>query len=179
MSADRVQFLEGCRRYRKLSHEERGLVLRGMVLLPLTMLGLRTMSFRRCKELIKRFSSAASSPQRVEAGRQMEKRKKIVSAMNAVERNSPWRPNCLERSLALWWLFQFNAVDGELHIGGRKSQGRFEAHAWVEWDGRVLNDSTDVHKHYARFDAPIAVAEANSRAIGEAASTAAGKAASH
>jgi hypothetical protein len=52
-----------------------------------------------------------------------------------------------------------NAVDGELHIGGRKSQGCFEAHAWVEWDGQVLNDSTDVHKHYARFDAPIAAAE--------------------
>ena len=85
-----------------------------------------------------------------------------MSAMNAVERNGPWRPNCLERSLALWWLLQLNALDGELYIGGRKSQGRFEAHAWVEWNGQVLNDSTDAHKHYARFDAPIAAAEAGS-----------------
>jgi hypothetical protein len=170
MSADRVQFLERWRRYRKLPKEERGLVLRGMVLLPLTMLGLRTMSFRRCKELIKQFSSVTSSPQRVEADRQVVVRKIIVAAMNAVEKNGPWRPNCLERSLALWWLFRMNAMDGELHIGGRKNQGRFEAHAWVEWDGQVLNDSMDVHKHYARFDAPIAVAEADSRAPREAAS---------
>src|SRR5258708_37888654 len=120
MSADRVQFLGRWRRYRKLSHEDRGLVLRGMVLLPLTMLGLRTMSFRRCKELIKQFSSVASSPQRVEADRQMEVRKKIVSAMNAVERNGPWRPNCLERSLALWWVFQLDAVDGELRSEERR-----------------------------------------------------------
>jgi hypothetical protein len=146
------------------------LVLRGMVLLPLTMLGLRTMTFRRCKGLIQRLSSAASSPRQIEKDRQMEVRTKIVSAMNAVERNGPWHPNCLERSLALWWLFRLNALDGELHIGGRKSQGRFEAHAWVEWDGRVLNDTMDVHKHYARFDAPIAVAEAVSRAADKVAS---------
>jgi hypothetical protein len=143
------------------------------------------MSFRRCKELIQQFSSIASSSRRVEPDRQMEVRRKMVSAMNAVERNGPWRPNCLERSLALWWLFQLKAVGGELHIGGRKSQGRFEAHAWVEWDGQVLNDSTDVHKHYARFDAPVAAAEdlraageAASNTIGEAGSQAAGKSAS-
>jgi hypothetical protein len=130
-----------------------------MVLLSLIMLGLRTMSFRRCKELIKQFSSVASTPRRIEAKCQMEIRKKIVSAMNAVERNGPWRPNCLERSLALWWLFRLNAIDGELHIGGRMNDGRFEAHAWVELDGQVLNDSTDIHKHYARFDAPIAAGE--------------------
>ena len=162
MSAHRVRFLERWRRYRKLPQEARGLVLRGMVLLPLTMLGLRTMSFRGCKQLIEQFSLSGGSPRRIEAGRQMERRIKIVSAMNAAERNGPWRPNCLERSLALWWLFRLNAVDGELHIGGRVSEGRFEAHAWVEWEGQVLNDSADVHKHYARFDAPIAVAEGDS-----------------
>jgi|SRR5882672_5071708 len=159
MSVHRDPFFEKWRRYRKLSREDRGLVLRGMVLLSLTMLGLRTMSFRRCKDLILKFSSKASSPRCIESDRQMEVRAKIVSAMNAVVLNGPWRPNCLERSLALLWLFQLNSVECELHIGGRKSQGRFEAHAWVEWDGQVLNDSTDVHKHYARFDAPIAAAE--------------------
>jgi hypothetical protein len=159
MSADLVRFFERWRRYSRLAPEDRGLVLRGVVLLSLTMLGLRTMSFRRCKELVQQFSSITSPRRGIEANRQMEVREKIVSAMNAVVRNGPWRPNCLERSLALWWLFQMNAVDGELHIGGRKSQGCFEAHAWVEWDGQVLNDSTDVHKHYARFDAPIAAAD--------------------
>jgi hypothetical protein len=65
-----------------------------------------------------------------------------------------------------------------LHIGARKSQGRFEAHAWVEWDGHVLNDSSDVHKHYARFDAPIVTAEGELRTVEEAISEAARKAAS-
>jgi hypothetical protein len=56
-------------------------------------------------------------------------------------------------------MLRLNRIDGELHVGGRKSQGRFEAHAWVEWGGDVLNDNMDVHEHYSRFDAPIAAAE--------------------
>jgi hypothetical protein len=163
MSTARDPFGERWRRFRRLAPEERGLIFRGMVLLSLTMLGLRTMSFRRCKELIQQFSLSEPSPRRLESGRQMEMGRKIVSAMYAVERNSPRRPNCLERSLALWWMLRLNRIDGELHIGGRKSQGRFEAHAWVEWGGHVLNDSTDVHEHYSRFDAPIAAAEGDWR----------------
>lgn len=161
MTLHRIQFLERWRRYRNLSLEERGLILRGMVLLSLTVLGLRTMSFRRCREFIRKFSLTPLSPPQIQADRRTEIRGKLVSAMNAVERNGPWRPNCLERSLALWWLLQLKGVDGELLVGGRMNLGRFEAHAWVEWEGQVLNDSTDVHKHYSRFDAPIAATEAD------------------
>src|SRR5258706_10193270 len=66
--------------------------------------------------------------------------------------------------MVLWWLLRRAGIAGELHIGGRKSGPRFEAHAWVELEGKVLNDSADVHIHYARFDAPIAASEANSGA---------------
>jgi hypothetical protein len=163
MSAARYPFWEKSRRFRRLPPEDRGLVLRGMALLSLTMLGLRTMNFRRCKELIQQFSLSGPPPQRIEASRQVERGRKIVSAMHAVERNSPWRPNCLERSLALWWLLRLDHIEGELHIGARKKESRFEAHAWVEWNGCVVNDSSDIHEHYARFDAPIAAAEADSR----------------
>jgi hypothetical protein len=159
MSAPHDPFSERWHRFLRLAPEERGLVLRAMVLLSLTMLGLRTISFRRCKDLIQRFSLSEPSPRRSEPGLQEEMVRKIVSAMSSVERNGPGHPNCLERSLALWWMLRLNRIGGDLRIGGRKSQGRFEAHAWVEWGGHVLNDSTDVHKHYSRFDAPIAAAE--------------------
>jgi hypothetical protein len=163
MSVMRDPLSEWWRRFRRLSLEDCGLVLRGMTLLSLTVIGLRTMSFRRCKELIQKFSLSDSIPQRMEADRQLERGRRVLLAMLAVERNGPWRPNCLERSLALWWFFRLNHIDGELHIGARKNEARFEAHAWVEWNGNVVNESADVHEHYARFDAPIAAAEANLR----------------
>lgn len=163
MSVAGDPFREKARRFCRLASEDRGLVLWGVVLLSLTAIGLRTMDFRRCKEFIRQFSFSGFPPQRIETGSQMERGRKILAAMRAVERNVPWRPNCLERSLALWCFLRLNHMDGELHIGARKNGSRFEAHAWVEWNGYVVNDSTDVHEHYARFDAPIAAAEADFR----------------
>jgi len=163
MSAARDPFRERVRRFCQLAPEDRGLVLQGVVFLSLTTIGLRTMNFRRCRELIERFSFSGPPSQRIETSSQMECGKRIVAAMHAVERNSPWRANCLERSLALWWFLRLNHIDGELHIGARKNESRFEAHAWVEWNGYVVNDNPDVHEHYARFDAPIAAAEADFR----------------
>ena len=59
--------------------------------------------------------------------------------------------------MTLWWLLRSAGIDGELHIGARKKDAKFEAHAWVELKGTVLNDSPDIHEHYTRFDAPVAV----------------------
>ena len=70
--------------------------------------------------------------------------------------------------MTLWWLLRRDGVEGELHIGARKEGTEFKAHAWVELGGEVLNDSAEVHNHYARFDAPIAAAGGDSRATGKA-----------
>ncbi len=37
----------------------------------------------------------------------------------------------------------------------RKLNEKFEAHAWVELDGIVLNDDADVHDHYSSFTRDI------------------------
>ena len=34
-------------------------------------------------------------------------------------------------------------------LGFRNPEGRFEAHAWVEWNGVPLNDAPDVRSRYA------------------------------
>jgi Transglutaminase-like superfamily len=155
------------RRFRMRPPEDRKLILRAALILPLTEIGLRLFGFRRWKELIEKFSLPARLPQSLPADLQREKALRAVRAVRSVELHGPTNPNCLERSMTLWWLLRRAGVDGELHIGARKDGGRFEAHAWVEMGGQVLNDSAEVHQHYARFDAPIAAAEARSRAFGE------------
>jgi hypothetical protein len=78
--------------------------------------------------------------------------------------------------MTLWWMLRRDGVDGELHIGARKQGEKFEAHAWVELDGQVLNDGVEVHQHYARFDAPIAAAAAEPSGGGNSAASPSGKA---
>jgi hypothetical protein len=158
------------RRFRKLPPSQRSLVLRAMALLPLTEAGLRLMGFRRWKKLVERLSRPVPQRRILEGADQQAMAERISRAVRSAERHGPRAPNCLERSLTLWWLLRRHGIEGELHVGARKSESRFEAHAWVELRGLVLNDSPNVHKHYARFDAPIASAEAGSHAAGEAAS---------
>lgn len=66
-------------------------------------------------------------------------------------------PNCLARSLVLWWLLQRRGIDSEIRIGVRRSrQGAgMEFHAWVEHRGAVINDAADIREHFATFDRAI------------------------
>lgn len=152
---------ERSRKFRALPPEQRALILRAATRQCLALAGLRVVGFRRTKRLIERFSLPPEGRSFPAASPAQERAGQIVRAAQSVERNLPIRPNCLERSLALWWMLRLEGFPAELRIGARKGARGFEAHAWVEWDGQVLNDSADVHQHYARFDAPLAAARAD------------------
>ena len=170
--------IEKWRRFRKRPPEERALILRALVLLPITEIGLRVMGFQRCKETIERLPVPQRQSRSMESVSPSVMAAKITRAVRTVELHGPGTPNCLERSMLLWWLLRRAGIEGELHIGARKNGSRLEAHAWVELEGEVLNDSPEVHKHYARFDGPIAAMKAESSAAGEAQTPAAGNAVS-
>lgn len=161
-------FPEKWRRFQERPPADRRLIFRATLLLPLTEVGLRIFGFRRWKELMERFSPKAHSTEACSAECQHETAMRAVRAVRSAELHGPASPNCLERSMTLWWMLRREGVAGELHIGARKEGGKFEAHAWVELGGEVLNDGAEVHQHYARFDAPIAAAMVESHAGGDA-----------
>jgi hypothetical protein len=158
---------EKWRKFRNRPPEDRKLILRAALILPLTEIGLRLFGFRQWKKIIEKFSLPSRPAQSLPETVQIEAALRAVRAVRSVELHGPTTPNCLERSMTLWWLLRRDGVNGELHIGARKESGRLEAHAWVELGGQVLNDGAEVHQHYARFDAPIAAAVAESHAAGK------------
>lgn len=159
---------EKWRRFRERPPEDRVLILRAALILPLTEFGLRLFGFRRWKGWIEKFPLPARLSQSLPEDVQRETALRAVRAVRSAELHGLANPNCLERSLTLWWLLRRVGVNGELRIGARKQGARFEAHAWVELGGQVLNDGAEVHQHYARFDAPIAAAVSEPRAAGKA-----------
>ncbi|NJO96408.1 MAG: lasso peptide biosynthesis B2 protein [Hyellaceae cyanobacterium CSU_1_1] len=52
----------------------------------------------------------------------------------------PLRPKCLHRSLVLYKWLQEQGINAQLEIGWGENIG----HAWVTYDGKVLNDRTDI-----------------------------------
>lgn len=148
--------LDSCRRYRRLPPESRKLVFRAALRLTLSTAALRILGFPLTRRILDRFSFAAHCPPPAAASADSQRAALLSRAASSVERHAPFRANCLERSLALWWSLRSEGLAAELRIGARKESGELLAHAWVECDGRVLNDSPDVHALYALFDASIA-----------------------
>jgi Transglutaminase-like superfamily len=81
--------------------------------------------------------------------------------VRAAADHGPFHGNCLRQSLALWWLLRRQGIDSELRIGVRKSGARFEAHAWIEWRGRALNERADLRQRFAAFEKPFLGAPAD------------------
>jgi hypothetical protein len=177
MNEGRETLSKKWRRFRRRPPQDRKLIFQAAVVLPLTKAGLRLFGFRRWKAVMEKFSPTTPSRQTPSEQLQREATQRAVRAVRSAQLHGPGNPNCLERSMTLWWMLRRQGVSGELHIGARKEAGKFEAHAWVELDGQVLNDGVEVHQQYARFDAPIAAADESSM-VNKAASRRAGKAVS-
>lgn len=65
----------------------------------------------------------------------------------------PWA-RCLQRSLALSMWMDANGMISVLRIGVRKSRSGIEAHSWVEFHGKILNDSEFVGTTFTAFELP-------------------------
>lgn len=77
--------------------------------------------------------------------------------INFVASKGLYRANCLCRSLVLLRLMRKEGLTGDLKIGVPKDCGTgslsvLEAHAWVEYQGVVINDNADVTSNHAKFD---------------------------
>lgn len=76
--------------------------------------------------------------------------RRIGNAVERVARLGAVRGRCLVRSLAIQDLADREGISGlRIRVGVRVVDGRFQAHAWPEWDGVVIGDHPD---HVAAFD---------------------------
>ena len=151
--------LETWRRFRNLSAHSRGLVLEAAVALTATWIGLRVVGFGRWRRaldwLVPGTVKRASAGDPVALGSALA----VARFEQSAARHLFLRTNCLEQSLVLCWLLQKRGIAAVLRIGARKEQGRFEAHAWVELEGTVLNDAQEQHRHFAPFDRSVTTME--------------------
>lgn len=131
----------------------RKLFVQALLLLPWVALGLKLLGLQRTQRFMGRLFPKAAEPPNPE-----ECRAVILTTVRqvrgAVLYCQPWA-NCLKKSLVLWALLRHQGIDSELRIGIRRDGGPFEAHAWIEYQGYVLNDSSDVHQRFAMFDQAI------------------------
>jgi hypothetical protein len=92
-----------------------------------------------------------------DVGGEQERRRRVARAVwlvGAMSRHVVRVP-CLSRSVALARMLARRNVSSEIRIGVRTREDRLEAHAWVEVDGRAVNDREDIVRSYTPFDQPL------------------------
>ncbi len=116
------------------------------ILLAAADLALKTLGLRRSVRLARRLAKPAGAAALATAPRVVVDTAKQVATAAAFY---PGRAQCLEQSLALFLLLRRRGVPAELRIGVQPFP--FAAHAWVEHDGRPINEPEDFVTRLAPF----------------------------
>lgn len=160
--------MEIWRRFWRLKPIERRIVLEAAATLATTWAGLRVVGFRRWNTVLEYLTSVNTQDANADHTSQMNVSGDAMASSLALNvevaaRHLFFRTNCLERSLALWWLLRRRGIASDLRIGARKESELFEAHAWIELNGVVLNDSDGAHLHFAPFTGETTMLETQTR----------------
>ncbi len=131
------------RRWSSLPSDERRALVTMLWLVPALHVAVRVFDYRRTRAWIDRLADRRATRATV--------RPRIAALRLATTRVQAysWLPgNCLSRSLGLYWLLREAGYTPTLRLGVSLAEGTFAAHAWVEHDNVVLNDTQDVSQRY-------------------------------
>jgi hypothetical protein len=135
-------------RFRALSWPDRRVLVLAALLLPLVWAAVRVLGFARVHARL----GTAGAP---DAPSPVADPVRIGYLVNAAAGLPLVPATCLTRSLLLNWLLRRRGVRSELRIGVRMEGSALDAHAWVECEGRPVNDAPDVGRRFAAFDGPL------------------------
>jgi len=121
-------------------------------LLPIVAASLKTVGLQRTQSWL---AGNARAPMRPTTEQTRAGVRRAVNIVATAYRLHPVRSSCLPRTVVLWSLLQRRGIGTEVRIGVRyNTQDQFESHAWLEWNGEVLNDVADVVGQYLPFNSP-------------------------
>lgn len=139
------------RTWMDLTPHERSLFIQASALLPIVAMLLHLGGLQRTQSMLARLAPQPSLPPK-DAFHQA-KRTAFVTGI-AARYGKPWS-NCLKRSLVLWYLLRRQGIASDLRIGVRREQGEFQAHAWIEYESIIVNDSPSIHQCFTAFEQPL------------------------
>lgn len=131
--------MDRLRKFMALPRDERHMLLAALGGLPIIIAGVRLLGYKRVHRLLSVPRTAIPQPsnsRRTDADR-------IAAMVQLAARHGLVRGNCLSRSLLLWRMLQRRRIPAEIRFGVRSDVAGMQAHAWVEQDGRALEDEFD------------------------------------
>jgi hypothetical protein len=122
-------------RYQELSGNERRLFFRAILLVVVIRVALWTLPYSMIRSWISRLRKPVRGTRELDRG----SIRQVAWAVEASSRRIP-AASCLTQAMATQVLLGRLGQASDLRLGvARQPNGRFEAHAWIEIQGRVVN----------------------------------------
>jgi hypothetical protein len=122
---------------------ERRVLARALVLLPVTVAGIRVFGYGRMRAFL--VPDEGSGP----AGQDLPAAQALARLVYGAAGWSPGRASCLPRSLVLCRLLAKQGLQAEIRLGVAKSDGSVTAHAWVEHAGVALAEPVEIGQRFS------------------------------
>jgi hypothetical protein len=146
-----------------LSAREKSLLVQSLFALPLNGLALHLMGLNRWRELLSRPGPINQVGAKALPESLLDQAHETARAVGIAASRGPYRGNCLQQSLTIWWLLHRQKIESAIRFGARMENGRFEAHAWVEFRGVALNEGPNLCNSFAPFEHAMTTAEVATR----------------
>ncbi len=138
--------------YSKWVHKDIWLMLKLHLLVNFIHIGLLFFGLTRTQEFLKSFEKKSPPIFFLTEAQVLVFREHTRRIFRKLRKNKFLLSNCLSTSLLCWLLLKNQGLDTHLLIGARHKEGKFKAHAWVEYQQLPLNAGLKVHNKYSSFN---------------------------
>lgn len=131
-----------------LSRKERGLLLQSALLLPAIHAALILFGYARLQRVLEALTPLRPDQRHLSTTEILADARVISRIVSIAAAHGLYRATCLRKSMLVWWFLRREGIQSNICFGVRMNGGLLEAHAWLESNGIVLNDSIDVSGQY-------------------------------
>src|SRR5829696_5839561 len=110
-----------------LSWAERALLVEATLLLPAVAAIISLRGLRRGQSALGRMAPVRGNPDLGAHASDEPLARAVARMVRAAAAHGPYKANCLQQSVTLWWLLRRNGLESDLRIGTRKGAAGFEA----------------------------------------------------
>jgi hypothetical protein len=135
-------------RFRRLPRVKRRLLLQSVLLLPVIHFSLNLIGYSRLRDVLEKMFPLKPGKENVSEPEIVRRGEEIAYIVLIAAQHGLITAGCLRRSILAWWFLRRGGIPSDICFGVRKCNHALEAHAWVEYHGRVLNDFAKIHEIY-------------------------------
>ena len=135
-------------KFGQLSPGHRRLLFQAFLLLPIIHVALFIFGYYRLRGIIEKLSPWKRIDLHDPESDRLQRARDIARLVTIAAQRGLYKATCLRRSILVWWFLRKENIPSKICFGVRMLNQKLEAHAWVEYQGFVVNDSANVREDY-------------------------------